>query len=99
VALLPLVVIALRDLIMLGMRAVHGPDGPLLPSSRWLGALLLTGVAATTATTAFVMDPNIKAICVGLYWVLAAVAMANIVWRAKLAVRKFSRSHLTFGAP
>lgn len=94
VPLLPLAVIALRDLIMLGMRAVRDRTGPLFPTSRWLGAMLLTGVVVTTATMASTGNPQINRICAGLYWLLGAIAMGNIVWRVGLVAQKLSRSGL-----
>jgi phosphatidylglycerophosphate synthase len=91
VQLPPLVVIALRDLTMLGMRAVHDANGPLLPTNRWFGALLLTGLAITTASLAVITDPQLRSGIVGLYWAWAALALLNLCWRIIIMVRKLSR--------
>jgi CDP-diacylglycerol---glycerol-3-phosphate 3-phosphatidyltransferase len=92
VELMPLVVIGLRDLIMLGMRAVHDQRGSLLPTSRWFGAMMLTGVAAATAGLAVAKDAEFRDACVNFFWVLAALALGNIVWRIALMIRKLSRT-------
>jgi phosphatidylglycerophosphate synthase len=93
VHLLPLLVIALRDLTMLGMRAVHHENGPLLPTNRWFGALLLTGLAVTTASLAVISDPQLRSDVAGLYWAWAVLALVNLSWRMFIMVRKLSRGN------
>lgn len=90
IEILPLALIGLRDLIMLGMRALGDPKGSLLPTSRRFGALLLCGVVALTVTSALYTHPEVRQVCLFLYWTLATVASINIVWRVGPMMRKLS---------
>lgn len=77
----PLAVIALRDLITLGMRAVLINEAQLLPTSRWFGAVLLVGVCGVNVVLLLTINDLAWTVCRALYWILGIVALANIISR------------------
>lgn len=95
--LLPLALIGARDLITLGMRAIPDGERQLLASSRWFGAMLMIGVVLATLAFALSTVAQIHAAGRAAFWVLAGLALINLISRIRLALAELRRAAGTYG--
>jgi phosphatidylglycerophosphate synthase len=92
VDLLPLTIIACRDLIMLGMRTVSFEGKRLLPTSRWFGAMLMVAVGCLTVSL-LLMDGERAFLLNRIgYWIVAAAVIANTTIRLWIAAPNMQKA-------
>jgi phosphatidylglycerophosphate synthase len=85
---LPLALIAVRDLIMLGARIIVVGDRQLLPTSKIVGGLMALLVWGNTLFLVFSRDSYSFRIANRIYWVCALVLIANLITRIYVSTRR-----------
>jgi len=82
VPILPLAVIAARELSSLGLRLIEVNGSQLLPTSRIFGGVMACVLWGNTVFLLVLGSNNrLYAIAVGIYWICAVLFAANLAWR------------------
>ena len=79
--LLPLAVIAMRDVVMIGMRLVTLEGKQLLPTNRVFGGVMASLIGASTLVLVNAQSVGMIKISNILYWVCALVFAINLLMR------------------
>lgn len=93
VSLLPLALIATREVVSLGMRAVVVDGKPVFQSSRALGGLFaLVLWSDTLVLVTLPADSGLLEAVTATYWAVAIAMMLNLSWRTWNNVDRIKRS-------
>lgn len=89
VALLPLSLIAAREVIVIGARIVTVDNEPLLPSNRVFGGVLAFLLWTNTLLLAISDRDALALVRASIaYWVCAVLLSANLVFRLRASVQR-----------
>jgi cardiolipin synthase len=91
IELLPLTIIACRELVTLGMRAVPIQGGGLLPTSRTFGATIMIAVCGLAICLTVTDGEHFLFLEDVTYWIIAVVVVANTaarLWTAAPGLRQ-----------
>jgi len=80
VDLLPLAIIATRDMLMIGMRLVTVEGAQLLPTNRTFGGLMAFLVGTNTIILLYSQGESLGYVTMS-YWAVALTFVANLVYR------------------
>lgn len=89
---LPLALIAVRDLIMIGARIIIVEDEQLLPTSKVFGGLLALMLWGNTLFLVIANGPHLVRIANNVYWACSIIFTLNLVIRIWVSAHRIMNS-------
>jgi len=91
--LLPLALIATREIVVIGLRAIIIDGSQLLPTSRLFGGMMALLLWGNTLFLVLVpKDNDLVQIAGHIYWLCALVFVTNLTWRIYVSRRRIMAS-------
>lgn len=94
VNLLPLALIATRDIVMIGMRLVNVEGKQLLPTNRVFGGVMASVLGANTLVLVYTQPVGLSKITNIVYWACSWIFVVNLLARLRASVPRIKTASL-----